>query len=70
MHVKEVNVLEDNAVRYTNEGGAPMNAALLKPSSCLIVPLRRGQSLWVMIERLAPAHGWVVEKWMKKEMSR
>lgn len=26
-------------------GGAPMNAELLKPSSCLIVPLRRGHSL-------------------------
>ena len=45
--------------RVTNAGGAPMNAALLKPSSCLMVPLRRGQSLWVMIERLAPAHGWL-----------
>jgi hypothetical protein len=26
-------------------GGAPMNAALLNPSSCLIVPLSNGQSL-------------------------
>lgn len=31
--------------RYGIAGGAPMNAALLKPSSCLMVPLRRGQSL-------------------------
>jgi hypothetical protein len=31
-------------------GGAPMNAALLNPSSCLIVPLSNGQSLDIHVK--------------------